>query len=177
MLSASPTWGEQRARVIGLAAGNPRLCHESHTIVENRGLRDEKRELTSPVMSSRPLLSADARTPEAATAASNFHSDIVAEVAETIATEPVVIVGMAVNPFVKKARKALDEAGIAFRYLEYGSYLKGWHKRLAIKMWSGWPTFPQVYVRGTLIGGFQETVEALENGSFQQRISSTEQAA
>ena len=128
-------------------------------------------------MSSRPLLSADARTPEAATAATKFHGDIVTEVAETIANEPVVIVGMAVNPFVKKARKALEEAGIAFRYLEYGSYLKGWHKRLAIKMWSGWPTFPQVYVRGTLIGGFQETTRALENGSLQQLLQASDKAA
>ncbi|MGB1016561.1 MAG: glutaredoxin domain-containing protein [Nannocystaceae bacterium] len=128
-------------------------------------------------MSSRPLLSADARTPEAATAATKFHGDIVTEVAETIANEPVVIVGMAVNPFVKKARKALEEAGIAFRYLEYGSYLKGWHKRLAIKMWSGWPTFPQVYVRGTLVGGFQETTRALENGSLQQLLQASDKAA
>ncbi|MFT5930783.1 MAG: monothiol glutaredoxin, partial [Oceanospirillaceae bacterium] len=24
---------------------------------------------------------------------------------------------------------------------------------LAIKMWSGWPTYPQVFVNGTLVGG------------------------
>jgi len=153
------------------------VCYESQVFFENRGLRREKRELAFPAMSSRPLLSADARTPEAATAATKFHGDIVTEVAETIANEPVVIVGMAVNPFVKKARKALEEAGIAFRYLEYGSYLKGWHKRLAIKMWSGWPTFPQVYVRGTLVGGFQETTRALENGSLQQLLQASDKAA
>ena len=65
----------------------------------------------------------------------------------------VVVVGMAQNPHVKNVRNALKEAKIEFTYLEYGSYFSEWKKRLAIKMWSGWPTFPQVFVRGSLIGG------------------------
>mgnify|MGYP000729961540 CR=1 FL=1 len=84
--------------------------------------------------------------------------------------DAVVVVGMAQNPFVKKARQALTEAGVPFTYLEFGSYLKAWKERLAIKMWSGWPTFPQVFVRGTLIGGNDETRAALADGSFKQRL-------
>jgi monothiol glutaredoxin len=33
-----------------------------------------------------------------------------------------------------------------FIYLEYGSYTKGWRRRLALKMWTGWPTFPMIFV-------------------------------
>jgi glutaredoxin-related protein len=45
---------------------------------------------------------------------------------------------------------------LAFTYLEYGSYTSQWHKRLALKMWSGWATFPMIFVDQTLIGGNAE---------------------
>ena len=28
-----------------------------------------------------------------------------------------------------------------------------WRKRLALKMWTGWPTFPMIFVDQQLIGG------------------------
>ena len=103
----------------------------------------------------------------AAQSVDGFHSEVVAEVAAAVEKGGVVVVGMAQNPFVKKARTALDSAGIPFTYLEYGSYLSQWKQRLAIKMWSGWPTFPQVFVDGTLIGGNDRTQAAIADGSFQ----------
>jgi glutaredoxin-related protein len=45
-----------------------------------------------------------------------------------------------------------------------------WKQRLAIKMWSGWPTFPQVFVRGVLVGGFEDTRKALEDGSLKKLL-------
>ena len=53
---------------------------------------------------------------------SNDRSVLVTEVAEAVASKPVVVVGMAQNPFVKKARRALDEAGVAFRYQDPKNY-------------------------------------------------------
>lgn len=121
-------------------------------------------------MTPRPLLSEISRTPAVADKIAGFHANIVQEVAAAVARDPVVVVGMAQNPVVKKARQALDEAGVAYTVLEYGSYFSKWKERLAIKLWSGWPTFPQVYVRGTLIGGNEETRAALADGSFKQRL-------
>jgi glutaredoxin-related protein len=121
-------------------------------------------------MTPRPLLSDIARTPQVAEKMANFHSEVVSKVADAVKNDAVVVVGMAQNPFVKKARAALTEANVPFTYLEFGSYLKGWKERLAIKLWSGWATFPQVYVRGTLIGGNDDLREALANGSLQQRL-------
>ncbi len=95
-----------------------------------------------------------------------FHSDTIREVEEAIQAHDVVVVGMSQNPHVKNVKKALGEAGVKFHYLEYGSYLSEWQKRLAIKMWSGWPTFPQVYVKGELIGGEDLTKAALERGDL-----------
>lgn len=92
----------------------------------------------------------------AATAMAAFQSATVKEVADTVNREPVVIIGMAWNPVVKKARRYLDEKGVKYTYLEYGNYISGWRLRLGIKLWSGWPTFPIVFVKGALVGGNKE---------------------
>ena len=51
-------------------------------------------------------------------------------------------------------------AGVAHTYLEFGSYFNTWYKRNALKMWTGWPTFPMVFRDGVLLGGHKE-VKAL----------------
>ena len=115
---------------------------------------------------TRPLLADTGYSDHTAAVAGAFHRSVVDEVTGAIERDPVVVVGMAQNPFVRKARRALEEAGIAFTYLEYGSYLSEWKPRLAIKMWSGWPTFPQVFVRGVLIGGCDELKAAIADGTL-----------
>jgi len=119
---------------------------------------------------SRPLHPSSQVAPAALAAMAAFHESTVREVAEAVGRDPVVVVGMARNPFVKKARKALGDAGITFTYLEYGGYMSEWKPRLALKMWSGWPTFPMVFVRGKLIGGCDETIKQLADGSLKQRL-------
>lgn len=121
-------------------------------------------------MSSRPQLDARSVAPTALSAMEGFHADIVREVQEAVRRDPVVVVGMAQNPHVRKVRRELDQAGVAYTYLEYGSYLGKWKERLAIKLWSGWPTFPQVFVRGTLIGGEALTRQAIADGTLQASI-------
>ncbi|MCA9573564.1 MAG: glutaredoxin [Alphaproteobacteria bacterium] len=112
-------------------------------------------------MSERPLVTAHVATKQAA-----YHAEVVGEVASAIAENDVVVVGMAVNPHVKRARQALDDAKVAYTYLGYGGYHSMWKERLAIKIWAGWPTFPQIYVKGRLIGGANETVHMLETGEL-----------
>lgn len=102
-----------------------------------------------------------------------FHRDVVDEVIAAVGDNDVVVVGMAQNAHVKKARKALDAAGIPFQYLEYGSYIDGWRRRLAIKLWSGYPTFPQVFVRGALIGGNAELQAMLRSGTLNDELAGT----
>lgn len=114
----------------------------------------------------RPLLDHQHLSAPALQAIGQFHPAVVAEVQQAVSQKPLVVVGMAMNPFCRKARKALDSAGIAYAYMEYGSYLSQWKPRLAIKLWSGWPTYPQVFVRGQLLGGFEELHYALGDGSL-----------
>ncbi len=83
-----------------------------------------------------------------------------------VARDRVVVVGMAQNPVVKKARALLTAEGIAFTYLEYGSYLSEWKRRLAIKLWAGFPTFPMVFIDGALVCGHRELLKLKEAGKL-----------
>ena len=99
------------------------------------------------------------------------NADIVREVQAAVASNKVVVVGMRQNPVPRKARKALDALGVAYSYLEYGSYLNNWRRRNALKMWTGWPTFPMVFVKGTLIGGAGDLQRLIDSGEFARMIA------
>lgn len=110
--------------------------------------------------------------PAAAAARESFHADVVAEVSAAVARDRVVVVGMAWNPVVRRARRWLDARKVPYTYLEYGNYAVGWKKRLAIKLWSGWPTFPQIFVGGTLVGGFADMARLAESGEWDRLLGS-----
>lgn len=101
----------------------------------------------------RLTLSAEKVSPAVDKAMGAFHRRIVEEVASAVERDPVVVVGMAQNPVVKKARRLLEAEGVKYTYLEYGSYFSQWKERLAIKLWAGFPTFPMVFINGVLEGG------------------------
>jgi glutaredoxin-related protein len=98
------------------------------------------------------------------------HRDIVDEVQKAVRENDVVVVGMSQNPNPGRARKLLKAKGIPFTYLEYGSYLGPWRRRNALKMWTGWPTFPMVFVKGTLIGGADDLQRLIESGELDKLL-------
>ena len=100
----------------------------------------------------------------------NHQVAIVREVEAAVSGNDVVVVGMKQNPVVKKARRALAAAGIPHAYLEYGSYLSQWRRRNALKLWTGWPTFPMVFVKGALIGGGDDLAALIANGEMQRLL-------
>jgi monothiol glutaredoxin len=102
----------------------------------------------------------------------SFHPKIVLDIENSIRKHNVVVVGMFLNPYVLWVRLVLWKAGISYHYIQHGGYLSKWRQRLAIKIWSGWPTFPQVFVKGHLIGGNKMTRKALDDGSFQKLLQS-----
>jgi glutaredoxin-related protein len=115
---------------------------------------------------SRPILPEERIHPAIREKIASHHRDLLDEVEEAIRTNDVVVLGMAQNPFPRKARKLLDAKSIAYRYLEYGSYVSLWRRRNALKMWSGWPTFPMVFHKGVLVGGFTELQALVEAGEI-----------
>ena len=99
-----------------------------------------------------------------------LHADVVAEVQRAVAAHPVVVVGMGQNPFPRRARRALDAAGIAHHDLDYGNYFGGWRRRNALKMWTGWPTLPMVFVRGALVGGASDLNKLIATGELKRLL-------
>lgn len=99
-----------------------------------------------------------------------WNASTVSEVQKAVAANDVVVVGMKQNPYPAKACKALEAVGQPFAYLEYGGYFSMWKPRTALKMWSGWPTFPMVFVKGTLVGGASELRALMASGEFQRML-------
>lgn len=102
----------------------------------------------------RPLLPNDRVHPNVQRCQENFHPGIVKEVDALAQQHEWLIVGMRQNPVVKGARKFMKEQGLTYHYIEYGSYLSMWKERLALKLWAGWPTYPMIFHKGVLVGGF-----------------------
>ena len=95
-----------------------------------------------------------------------LHADVVQQVRAAIAQHAVVG-----NPHCRRARRMLDAAGVAHHYLEYGSYLNQWRRRNALKMWTGWPTFPMVFVKGVLVGGAADLDKLIASGELQRLLA------
>lgn len=119
----------------------------------------------------RPLLSESHIHSAIQTKIAHLHSDIIGEVQAAVGQHAVVVVGMGMNPMPKRARKALDAAGVPYHYLEYGNYFNTWRKRNALKMWTGWPTFPMVFVKGVLVGGATDVEALIASGELKAMLA------
>jgi monothiol glutaredoxin len=119
----------------------------------------------------RPVLEEARIHPAIRTKVAESRQTIVREVMAAIAANDVVVVGMGINPHPKQARKALDAIGQPYKYLEYGNYLSQWRDRNALKMWTGWPTFPMVFVKGTLVGGASDLQKLIDGGELKSLLT------
>jgi monothiol glutaredoxin len=100
----------------------------------------------------------------------NRHADIVHNVQAAASSNPILVVGMAGNMAVRRARRLLDAAGLAHHYLGFGSYFGQWRRRNALKMWTGWPTFPMIFVKGVLIGGHDDLKRLADSGELRRLL-------
>lgn len=105
------------------------------------------------------------------------HRDIVDEVIAALEKNDVVVVGMAQNPNPRRACRLLDQRGIQYAHLSYGSYLSQWRRRNALKMWTGWPTFPMIFVKGTFVGGADDLAKLAESGELERMLGAPAKSA
>lgn len=70
--------------------------------------------------------------------------------------------------FSSQASQALMGCGQAFAYVDI---LQNPDIRAELPQYADWPTFPQLWVEGELIGGCDIIVEMFQNGELQQLIS------
>lgn len=118
----------------------------------------------------RPILDESFMHPAIRDKVANLHADIVHNVRSAAASNPVLVVGMALNMPARRARHALDAAQVPYQYLQFGSYFGGWRRRNALKMWTGWPTFPMVFVKGQLIGGASNLQRLIDSGELKRLL-------
>ena len=110
----------------------------------------------------RNVLNDESIDSEALKSITQFYSEVINEVASATKKHKIVVIGKGQNPVVKQARKILEKKGLDYHYLSYGNYFSKWKVRLAIKLWSGWPTYPQVFIDGKLIGGASDLAKFLK---------------
>ncbi len=122
---------------------------------------------------ARPILDELHIHPKVRQSVATYFQETVQEVQTTVAHQRVVVVGMAGNPSVKNARKLLNEQHRDFRYIEYGSYFNQWRRRNSLKMWTGWPTFPMVFVDGVLVGGYRDLKALADSSELSRMLASS----
>ena len=69
--------------------------------------------------------------------------------------------------FSSRASEALKNTGVEFAYV---NVLQDPEIFENLPRYADWPTFPQVYVKGELIGGCDITLEMFENGDLKKMI-------
>jgi monothiol glutaredoxin len=119
----------------------------------------------------RPILDEAHLHPAIRSKVAGHQQAIVQQVMAALKANEVVVVGMGWNPFPKQACKALDQVRQPYKYLEYGNYLNTWRERNALKMWTGWPTFPMVFVKGVLVGGASELKALIGSGELKRLLA------
>lgn len=69
--------------------------------------------------------------------------------------------------FSYRVVQVLNEVGKPYAYV---NILADQEKREAVKQYSSWPTFPQLYVNGELVGGCDIVTELYESKELQQML-------
>ncbi len=102
--------------------------------------------------------------------------DIEQEIKEQISTNPILLYmkGSPDSPqcgFSSKATQLLISCGKPFSFVDI---LSNPEIRANLPKVSNWPTFPQLFVDGDLVGGSDIMVEMDENGELQKLIDTIE---
>jgi monothiol glutaredoxin len=125
---------------------------------------------------ARPIFEPGRVHPAVAEKLAGYQSELVSRVRKLVEQHDVVVVGMTMNPFPGRARKLLEQQGIKYEYLGLGSYFSQWRLRLALKMWTGWPTFPMIFIKGTFVGGFDDLQRLVAAGELARLLASPRSA-
>ena len=104
--------------------------------------------------------------------------DVMARIKATIESHPIVLFmkGTPQFPmcgFSSRAVQALNEAGAGFHAV---NVLEDAELRANLPRYANWPTFPQLYINGELIGGCDITLELHEKGELAQMVRDASKA-
>ena len=99
-------------------------------------------------------------------------TDINARIAAQLQENPVILY-MKGNPtfpqcgFSARAAQILQHVGVPFAHV---NIFEDPELREALKVYSNWPTYPQLYVNGELVGGCDIMMDLFEQGELQKTL-------
>jgi len=101
------------------------------------------------------------------------HQETLAKIKSQVESNPIILYvkGTVENPqcgFSSKAIRALQGCKAKFTTVDV---LENPDIRATLPQFANWPTFPQLYINGELIGGCDIIMELLESGELQTLIS------
>lgn len=104
--------------------------------------------------------------------------DVVERIKDQLSNHPVLLYMKGTPDFPQcgfsaTAVRALNAAGAAYDTV---NIFEDPELRDALKRYSNWPTYPQLYVNGELIGGADIIVEMYKNGELQKLLSDAKTA-
>ncbi len=98
--------------------------------------------------------------------------DVLDRIKEQVESNPVIIYmkGTPQMPqcgFSSRAAEAMKKAGVEFAYVNVLADPEIFEN---LPRFADWPTFPQVYINGELVGGCDITLELAERGELQKMM-------
>ena len=105
--------------------------------------------------------------------------DTMAAIKDQIESNPIIIYmkGSPDQPqcgFSARATEALMQCGKRFAFVDVLSHPE---IRAELPAYANWPTFPQLYIGGELVGGSDIIAEMFESGELQQMIDAVDDGA
>jgi monothiol glutaredoxin len=99
--------------------------------------------------------------------------DVTQRIQEQLKSNPVVLYMKGTPDFPQcgfsaSAVRTLEACGAEFAYV---NIFEDPEVREALKRYSNWPTYPQVYVKGELLGGSDILTEMFQKGELQQVLT------
>jgi monothiol glutaredoxin len=97
------------------------------------------------------------------------------QIKETIESSPVILFMKGTPQFPQcgfsgRTVQVLEACGAEFAHVDV---LTNPEIRANLPQYSNWPTFPQLYIGGELVGGCDITVELFESGELQKMVQKT----
>ncbi|NBS17665.1 MAG: Grx4 family monothiol glutaredoxin [Gammaproteobacteria bacterium] len=98
--------------------------------------------------------------------------DVIKEIESQLSENPVMLYmkGTPAFPqcgFSARAAQILQHCGVPFGHV---NIFEAPEIREALKTYSNWPTFPQLYIKGELVGGSDIMVDLFEKGELQSML-------
>lgn len=97
------------------------------------------------------------------------------DIKRTIKKNPLVLFGLSYCPYCHKAKKLLAPYKPVVKDIDLDRNANGTRK--ALKKISGMKTFPQIFLKGRLLGGYEETSRKMQTRKVKKSLESLKSSA